>query len=147
MRGVAPDISNVRTVEIDEEALGFLFAYARGAFPREAIVALRGKVTGDGQVEVQEAVVPMVRTEGHHFSTWSFAGVADSRMVGIGHSHPSGVLIPSDEDLRNFAGKVMLIVGPPFDSVTCARFFDRRGEELSFSVKWRGLSHEFRFDE
>lgn len=133
-------------VEIDEEPLGFLFAYSRGAYPREAIVALRGRTSAEGVVSIKEAVVPMTRTEGHHFSTWSLSGVADSATVGMGHSHPSGVLKPSEQDLRSFFGKVMLIVAPPFNDESCARFFGRNGEEVPFKVIWKSPFRRFSFD-
>jgi proteasome lid subunit RPN8/RPN11 len=131
-------------VVINEEALGFLFAYARGAYPREAIVALIGGLSKSGQVIVDECVVPMKRVEGHGFSTWAFMGAADSRTVGIGHSHPSGVIRPSQEDLLNFFGKILLIVGPPYASELDAAFFNRQGGQIPFSVKWSGPERKFR---
>jgi proteasome lid subunit RPN8/RPN11 len=132
------------SVVIDEEALGFLFAYARGAYPREAIVALKGGFRRNGEVEVNECVLPMKRVEGHGFSTWAFMGVADSKTVGIGHSHPSGVIRPSNEDLLNFFGKILLIVGPPYSSEQNAGFFNKQGEKIPFSVKWKSLDKKFK---
>ncbi|PSN84245.1 hypothetical protein B9Q13_04505 [Candidatus Marsarchaeota G2 archaeon ECH_B_SAG-G16] len=135
-----------RHVTIEEEALGFLMGYAKGAYPREAIVILRGVAKQDGEVFVEESVLPPKRVEGHGFSQWSLMGVADFRLVGIGHSHPSGVLKPSDEDLLNFAGKVLLIVGPPFSSERDAAFFDRFGNSVPFSVKWKGKERTFKIE-
>jgi proteasome lid subunit RPN8/RPN11 len=109
----------ILSVTIDEEALGFLFGYAREVYPREAIVGLRGKI--------------------HNM------GVVDSRLVGSGHSHPSGVLYPSDEDMLNFAGAVMLIVGPPYSSERDAAFYDRSRQRLPFNVRWRNPERKFVF--
>lgn len=135
----------VKSVTIEEEALGFLFAYAREVYPKEAIVALRGSVDKSGVVEVKEAVLPFRRIEGYGFSTWDLS-VVDRRMVGIGHSHPSGALYPSDEDMLNFAGVVMLIVGPPFSSERDAVFYDRNRQRVPFTVKWRNPEKRFIFE-
>ncbi|MEM0119883.1 MAG: Mov34/MPN/PAD-1 family protein [Thermoprotei archaeon] len=135
------------SVTIDEEALGFLFGYARGVYPREAVVGLRGEVHRHGEVEVTEAVLPFKRVEGHGFSTWAHMGVVDRKLVGIGHSHPSGVLYPSDEDMLNFTGAVMLIVGPPFSSEVDAAFFNRSRERIPFSVRWRNPERRFVFSD
>jgi proteasome lid subunit RPN8/RPN11 len=136
----------IYSVTVDEEALGFLFGYAREVYPREAVVALRGKVHPHGEVEVTEAILPLKRIEGHGFSTWAHMGVVDSKLVGSGHSHPSGVLYPSDEDMLNFAGAVMLIVGPPYSSERDAAFFDRTRRKIPFSVKWNSPDRKFRFN-
>lgn len=133
-------------VVIREEALGFLFGYARGAFPKEAIVVLRGRYRNDGVVRVDESVLPLKRIEGHSFSTLDFMGVVDTRTVGLGHSHPSGVIRPSEQDLRGFLGRVMLIVGPPFASERDAAFFNRDGEVVPFQVEWSSADHRFRLE-
>lgn len=41
----------------------------------------------------------------------------DTHIAGSAHSHPSGVLEPSDADLRFFPsiGRYHLILGPPYD--------------------------------
>jgi proteasome lid subunit RPN8/RPN11 len=135
----------ILSVTIDEEALGFLFGYAREVYPREAIVALRGRIHKHGEVEVTEAILPFKRVEGHGFSTWAHMGVVDSRLVGSGHSHPSGVLYPSDEDMLNFAGAVMLIVGPPYSSEQDAAFYDRSRQRIPFNVRWRNPERKFVF--
>lgn len=133
-------------VVVKEEALGFLFGYARGAFPKEAIVVLRGSSRSDGLVRVEESVLPLKRIEGHSFSTLDFMGVVDTRTVGLGHSHPSGIIRPSEQDLRGFLGKVMLIVGPPFASEHDASFFDRDGKIVPFLVEWSSMDHRFRLE-
>lgn len=126
--------------------MGFLFGYAREVYPKEAIVGLRGSVDKNGFVEVKEAILPFKRVEGYGFSAWAHMGVVDSRLVGTGHSHPSGVLYPSDEDMLNFAGLVMLIVGPPFSSERDAAFYDRNRRRIPFTVRWKNPERRFVFE-
>jgi len=136
------------SVVIDEEALGFLFGYAREVYPKEAIVALRGRLKKEeGVIEITESILPFKRVEGHGFSSWAHMGVVDSRLIGIGHSHPSGVLYPSDEDMLNFTGAVLLIVGPPYSSERDAAFYDRSRQRLPFTVKWRNPERRFVFED
>ncbi|MGC8585301.1 MAG: Mov34/MPN/PAD-1 family protein [Thermoplasmata archaeon] len=59
----------------------------------------------------------------------------DFSIVGTVHSHPSGVLIPSDEDLHLFSqtGNVHIIVGYPF-RIDSFRAFDRYGKPIEVDV-------------
>lgn len=59
----------------------------------------------------------------------------DFSVVGSVHSHPSGVILPSDADLRLFEkfGKVHLIVGAPFD-MKAWRAFDFKGNPMDLKV-------------
>lgn len=59
----------------------------------------------------------------------------DYTVVGSVHSHPSGVIEPSDADLQLFEkfGKVHLIVGSPFD-MRSWRAFDFRGDLIRIEV-------------
>lgn len=59
----------------------------------------------------------------------------DYTVVGSVHSHPSGVIVPSDADLQLFEkfGRVHIIVGQPFDMGSW-RAFDFRGAEVDLEV-------------
>jgi proteasome lid subunit RPN8/RPN11 len=59
----------------------------------------------------------------------------DYTVVGSVHSHPSGVIEPSDADLQLFEkfGKVHIIVGSPFD-MRSWRAFDFRGDVIRIEV-------------
>lgn len=59
----------------------------------------------------------------------------DYTVVGSVHSHPSGVIEPSDADLQLFEkfGKVHIIVGSPFD-MRSWRAFDFRGDLIRIEV-------------
>jgi len=58
----------------------------------------------------------------------------DMRTVGSIHSHPNGVLKPSDEDLMTFtSGNVHVIMGAPYDFRDW-RAFDQEGEPTELDV-------------
>lgn len=59
----------------------------------------------------------------------------DYSYVGTVHSHPSGIIYPSDEDLKLFSnfGKIHIIVGYPFN-LNSWRAFSKEGKEISLEV-------------
>ena len=59
----------------------------------------------------------------------------DYSVVGSVHSHPSGVIRPSEEDLRLFEkfGKVHIIVGRPYDMGSW-RVFDFNGNPIELEL-------------
>lgn len=58
----------------------------------------------------------------------------DLRAAGSVHSHPNGVLYPSDADLATFGkGDVHIIIGAPYGDDDW-RAFDRDGEETDLAV-------------
>jgi hypothetical protein len=70
----------------------------------------------------------------------------DVQSVGSVHSHPNGVLRPSDADLATFGqGEVHLIVGAPYDRGDW-RAFDNRGEPTTLDVLDVELPEERFFD-
>ncbi|HJJ30833.1 MAG TPA: Mov34/MPN/PAD-1 family protein [Methanocorpusculum sp.] len=55
--------------------------------------------------------------------------------VGTAHSHPGGVIMPSDTDYATFAetGQVHIIVGEPFDEYSW-RAFNRDGKQIKLDI-------------
>ena len=58
----------------------------------------------------------------------------DTSILGIAHSHPNGVLRPSLEDLNHYYGRLMIIVGPPYESEKDVALFDREGNRAVYYV-------------
>lgn len=56
-------------------------------------------------------------------------------IAGTAHSHPNGLIYPSDADLSTFAetGSVHIIVGEPFDEHSW-KAFDRSGNQRELEV-------------
>ena len=81
------------------------------------LLVMPGTTSSPVQASVREDLVP-----------------AGGRAIGSVHSHPNGVLRPSDADLATFgAGKVHVIVGHPYGP-TDWRAFDTEGNPRSLEV-------------
>jgi len=111
-----------------------MLSYARGSHPKESVLLLRGKVSKD-EVFVNDTIIPPFATHGEGFSTFpSHMLPLDFSMVGVAHSHPSGVLAPSVNDLNQFYGRIMVIVAFPYYSEHDIAVFNREGKALRFKV-------------
>jgi len=111
-----------------------LLSYARGSHPKESVLLLRGKVSKD-EVFVNDTIIPPFATHGEGFSTFpSHMLPLDFSIVGVAHSHPSGVLAPSVNDLNQFYGRIMVIVAFPYHSERNISLFNREGKTLMFKV-------------
>jgi len=111
-----------------------LLSYACNLHPRESVLLLRGKVSKD-EVFVNDTVIPPFATHGEGFSTFPLPMLPiDFSIVGVAHSHPSGVLTPSVNDLNQFYGRVMVIVAFPYHSERNIAVFNREGKTLRFKV-------------
>jgi proteasome lid subunit RPN8/RPN11 len=107
--------------------------YARHLHPEEGILLLRGKLSKD-RIMVEEIVIPPFASRGRAFSSFPlFTLPMDASIVGVAHSHPSGHLKPSPEDLNNFYGRIMVIVGYPYRFEDVA-VFNRDGEPVKFEI-------------
>lgn len=99
--------------------------------PNEFAAALRAN--GDEIVEL--AIFPGT-VRNFHSATFNYHSVlGDFMSVGTVHSHPSGVVMPSRQDLRMFnaVGRVHIIAGYPY-SLTDWKAFDKSGNIIALSV-------------
>jgi len=111
-----------------------LLSYARGVHPTECILLLRGKVA-ENEVFINDTVIPPFATHGKGFSAFPLQSLPiDFSIVGVAHSHPSGVLAPSINDLNQFYGRIMVIVAFPYHSEHDIAVFNREGKALKFKV-------------
>jgi proteasome lid subunit RPN8/RPN11 len=70
----------------------------------------------------------------------------DSNAAGSVHSHPNGVLQPSDADLATFGrGQVHLIIGYPYTRESW-QAFDRKGHPTDLPVVKIAVDQESFFD-
>jgi len=120
-------------LKVKNELIEGLLAYSRDTHPKEMILLLRGKVEND--VEVEEVIIPPSAIHGQRFSVFQPHMIPfDLSMLGVVHSHPSGVLKPSTYDLNHFYGRIMMIVAYPYQSVKDVAIFDKQGEKVPFIV-------------
>jgi len=121
-------------VVIPREILVMLFESARTLHPKETIFLLRGKATKNSMI-ISELVIPPVATYGRGFSTFPMHMLPmDFSLVGTAHSHPSGSLTPSSEDLNNSLGRVIVIVAFPYKGKENVAAYNRDGKSLALQV-------------
>lgn len=111
-----------------------LLGYARDLHPREGVLLLRGKVSGE-KIVIDDTLIPPLATHGQRFSSFPLYMLPiDFSIVGVAHSHPSGVQAPSVEDLNHFYGRIMVIIAFPYQSEQDIVVFSREGEKVNFET-------------
>ena len=137
---------------IAEQALEFALEASEDAHPNEYMGLLRGEsarnvgLDRDGTVITDVLVIP--GTESNPVSATVKTNMVpnDMRAAGSVHSHPNGVLRPSDADLGTFnKGKVHIIVGAPYGRNDW-QAFDQEGEPRKLDVLDIDLPEEEFFD-
>lgn len=123
----------IESVVVGREALEVFLEMCRQVFPRENIMLIRGKVKG-GRAEIKEFLIPPFSTYGEGFSSFpTYMLPFDLSIIGIAHSHPSGNNRPSNEDLNNFYGRLMLIAAHPYEVKDVAAY-NSKGIKIVLSV-------------
>lgn len=124
----------MKAVQIKRSVIDSLLTYVRCSHPREGILLLKGKARKD-RIVIYEVAIPPLATHGQSFSSFPLHMLSiDFSIVGIAHSHPSGVLVPSVADLNNFYGRVMIIVAFPYQSRQNIAVFDADGKVVNFEI-------------
>jgi proteasome lid subunit RPN8/RPN11 len=122
------------TVQIPAEILDAIYAGAKQLYPRESFLLLRGKKR-KGVIAISDLVLAPFAVHGEgfaHFNPYMFSG--DFSLVGTVHSHPSGNINPSHVDMNYFFGRILMIVGYPFDSDKCVAAYDSNGDKIPIHV-------------
>jgi proteasome lid subunit RPN8/RPN11 len=102
--------------------------------PRESILLLRGESEKDA-ITLNDLLIPPGAVHGSalsSFNPWMLP--LDSSIMGVAHSHPSGRLQPSRQDLDVFYGRIMLLTGPPYRSEKDIAVFDREGRRARLEI-------------
>jgi len=124
----------VNIVRFEKSVADSILSYSLQAYPKEGILLLRGKA-GKDEVLIKEVVIPPLATHGRGFSGFSNVMLPmDLSVIGISHSHPSGVLRPSIHDLNHFYGKIMVIAAYPFQSYNDIGAFNSHGDRLLHEI-------------
>ena len=122
------------TVHIPSNILETIYAGAKELYPRESFLLLRGKKSR-GIISVNDLVLAPFAAHGHgevHFNPYMFAG--DFSLVGTVHSHPSGNISPSHVDLNYFFGRILMIVGYPYEGKDCIVAYDSNGDKIPVEI-------------
>ncbi|MBX0294708.1 Mov34/MPN/PAD-1 family protein [Haloarcula nitratireducens] len=127
-------------VGIARSALDFARAASEESHPNEYMGLLRGDdaekvgLDEDGTVLTDVLVIPGTESNPVSATVKTTMVPNDMRAAGSIHSHPNGVLKPSDADLQTFGrGDVHIIVGYPYGPDDW-RAFDSEGEPVELPV-------------
>lgn len=129
---------------IARDTLEFALSSAEDTHPNEYMGFMRGtparefdlgeEVHPDDYVVTDVLVIPGTSSNEVSATVDSNMIPNDMRTVGSIHSHPNGVLRPSDEDLATFtSGSVHVIMGAPYRSRDWESF-DERGDRKDLPV-------------
>lgn len=137
---------------IARETLDFVLEACEETHPDEYMGFLRADdarkldIDRTGQVITDVLVIPGTRSNPVSATVKTNMKPNDVSSVGSVHSHPNGVLRPSDEDLATFGqGDVHIIVGAPYERGDW-RAFDNQGEPTTLDVLDVDLPEEQFFD-
>lgn len=122
------------TVHVPSNILDAIYAGAKELYPRESFLLLRGKKS-KGVINITDLVLAPFAAHGEgavHFNPYMFSG--DFSLVGTVHSHPSGNISPSDTDLNYFFGRILMIVGYPYEGEGCVVAYDSNGDKVPIEV-------------
>ncbi len=121
-------------VLLPREILDAIYAGAKQLYPRESFLLLRGKKK-KGTIRVTDLVVAPFAVHGKGFANFNpYILPGDFSLVGTVHSHPSGNNSPSHVDLNHFFGRILMIVGYPFEGDECVAAYDSNGEKLPLQI-------------
>jgi proteasome lid subunit RPN8/RPN11 len=137
---------------IARETMEFVLEVCADTHPNEYMGFLRAEdartlgLDRDGQVITDILVIPGTESNPVSATVKSEMKPNDRRSVGSVHSHPNGVLRPSDADLATFGqGQVHIIVGAPYGWGNW-KAFDNDGEPTHLDVIDVGLPEDRFFD-
>ena len=125
---------------IARETLEFALEASEDTHPNEYMGFLRGTdardlgLDRDGTVITDVVVVPGTESNSVSATVKTSMKPNDVQSLGSVHSHPNGVLRPSDADLRTFgSGEVHIIIGAPYGRDDW-RAFDSQGDPRDLDV-------------
>ncbi len=125
----------MKRVVLKKDVLVDLLEISKHLHPNEAIVLLRGKEAKQ-DIVIEEVLLAPASVYGDGFSGFRLDMLPiDFSIIGVAHSHPSGIPVPSVKDLNNMIGKVLIIVVAPYLSEKHIVAYNGRGESLQVVVE------------
>ena len=123
---------------IARDTLKFILEASRSSLPAE----FAGLLQVDDEIITEVLILP--GTENSRMSALiRLYMLPNMQVAGSAHSHPSGVLVPSEPDIQFFSrtGDYHIIVGPPFNESSWA-CYNASGERRDLAI----LDVEFKDD-
>jgi proteasome lid subunit RPN8/RPN11 len=102
------------TVLVGRELLQEMLMFAKERHPREAILLLRGSVNKD-EITITDYLFPPYATTSSVMASYPVHMLPiDFSIIGTAHSHPSGSLELSSQDMNNIYGRISIIMAKPY---------------------------------
>ncbi len=128
----------MKRVLLKKDVLVALLELSRHLHPNEVIVLLRGKETKQ-EIILEEILLAPASVYGRGFSEFRLDMLPiDFSIIGVAHSHPSGIPTPSVDDLNNMIGRVLVIVVAPYLNEKHIVAYNSKGEPLQVVVDVSG---------
>ena len=122
------------TVQLPQELLNTIYAGAKQLYPRESFLMLRGKKRKN-TIHITDLVLAPFAVHGEGFANFNpYMLSGDFSLVGTVHSHPSGNITPSHVDLNHFFGRILMIVGYPYQGKNCIAVYDSNGDKMPIEI-------------
>ncbi len=119
---------------IKRDVVDGLLSYCNNLHPREAILLVRGNNLKN-EIQITALVIPPLPVHSETYTSFPIHMLPiDPSILGTAHSHPNGILRPSLEDLNNYFGRVMIIIGFPYVNKNDVKVFDREVNTATFTV-------------
>ncbi|MCX6648295.1 MAG: Mov34/MPN/PAD-1 family protein [Candidatus Bathyarchaeota archaeon] len=118
---------------VDKGLLEEMLSFARDRHPKEAILMLRGKVTKESITLTDYLFPPFATTDSVSASYPIHMLPIDFSIVGTVHSHPSGSLNLSTQDINHMYGRFSMLMVFPYGLGDVAAF-NKQGERLVVRV-------------
>jgi proteasome lid subunit RPN8/RPN11 len=118
---------------VERGLLEEMLSFARERHPKEAVLMLRGKVSKESITLTDYLFPPYATTDSVSASYPIYMLPIDFSIVGTLHSHPSGVLRLSTQDINHMYGRFSMLAAYPYGLGDIA-IFNKQGERLVVRV-------------
>jgi proteasome lid subunit RPN8/RPN11 len=120
-------------VLVDRGLLEEMLAFAKERHPKEAVMLLRGSVNKEVITITDYLFPPFATTDSISASYPLHMLPIDFSIVGSAHSHPSGSLEQSTQDIHNIYGRISLLMAYPYGLGDVAAY-NKQAERLVMRV-------------
>ena len=120
-------------VLIDRKLLEEMLTFAKERHPNEAVMLLRGSVKRE-VITITDYLFPPFATTNSISASYPIHMLPiDFSIVGSAHSHPSGSLEQSIQDIHNIYGRISLLMAYPY-SLGDVAVYNKQAERLIMRV-------------
>jgi proteasome lid subunit RPN8/RPN11 len=116
-------------VLVEKGLLGEMLMFAKDRHPKEAVLMLRGNVKKESITVTDYLFPPFATTNSISASYPIHMLPIDFSIVGTAHSHPSGSLQLSAQDMNNIYGRISIVMGFPYGLEDVAAY-NKQAERL-----------------